>query len=114
MGSAAAAAERGSEAVLSDALSQTGELSPAPQEQDVQEEAGNKLCSGSKHQQSGEGGCCQMEKHCRSIRSHGCGHEGVDSVELFKDTPGLRPTHADVFRGKVPRPVGLFKVLSLK
>lgn len=37
-----------SEALLSDVLNQTAELSPAPQEQDVQEEAYNKLCSGTK------------------------------------------------------------------
>jgi len=47
-----------SEALLSDVLNQTAELSPAPQEGDVQEEAckeGNKLCRGTKHQQSSSG-----------------------------------------------------------
>lgn len=40
-------------AFLSDVLKQTPELSPAPQEGNVQEDAykeGNKLCSGTKHQ----------------------------------------------------------------
>lgn len=39
-----------SEALLTDVLNQTAELSPAPQEQDVHEEAHHKLCSGAKHQ----------------------------------------------------------------
>lgn len=48
----------GSETLLSDVLKQTAELSPAPREGDVHEEAckgGNKLCSGTKHQQSSSG-----------------------------------------------------------
>lgn len=60
-----------SEALLSDVLNQTAELSPAPHEQDVQEEACNKLCSGTKHQPSrsevGRTGCCQTR--CRSIKA---------------------------------------------
>lgn len=47
-----------SETLLSDVLNQTAELSPAPCERDVHEEAckeGNKLCSGTKHQRSSSG-----------------------------------------------------------
>lgn len=61
-----------SEALLSDVLNQTAELSPAPQEQDVQEEAYNKLCSGTKHQQSSGGvgrrGCSPTVACCGSIK----------------------------------------------
>lgn len=65
-----------SEAFLSDVLNRTAELSPAPRGEDVQEEAckeGNKLCSGTKHQQSSSGvghrGHCQTETCCRSIKA---------------------------------------------
>ncbi len=65
-----------SEALLSDVLNQTAELSPAPQGGDVQEEAckkGNKLCRGTKHQQSSRGvghrGGYQTETCCRSIKA---------------------------------------------
>lgn len=68
--------EARSEALLSDVLNQTAELSPAPRERGVQEEAckeGNKLCSGTKHQQSspgvGHSDCCQTETCCRSIKA---------------------------------------------
>lgn len=61
----------GSETLLSDVLKQTAELSPAPQEDDVHEEAckeGNKLCSGTKHQQEQQWRRAQTETCCRSIK----------------------------------------------
>lgn len=83
-----------SEAFLSDVLNQTAELSPAPQEGNVQEETykeGNKLCSGTKHQQSscgvGHRGDCQTETCCRYIKAFRLVMK--DSMMLFKDNQGL-------------------------
>lgn len=65
-----------SEAFLSDVLNRTAELSPAPQEGEAHEEVykeGNKLCSGTKHQQSscrvGHRGNCQIETRRRYIKA---------------------------------------------
>lgn len=81
-----------SKTFLSDVLNQTAELSPAPREGDAQEEAckeSNKLCSGTKHQQSSSESRAQTEIRCRSIKVSDLVREDLTQWCCLRTVKGL-------------------------